>query len=75
MVWLPVFGIFNACTDVNARSCTCGLMDIVNESACKADSGRKIACCTRDLYQHQYCTLAFQSDTLPTELSYSLHGA
>ena len=43
--------------------------DTVRESALKADCGRKLPCCIGDSNPCQYCTIAFQSDALPTELS------
>ena len=43
--------------------------DTVRESALEAGYGRKIAFYTRDSNPIQYCTLASQSDNLPTELS------
>ena len=42
MVLLPVFGIFNVLTDVDPDNYHRGCMDIVRESALKADSGRKL---------------------------------
>ena len=36
-----------------------GRMDTVTESLVKADSGRKIPCCTGDLNMRQYCTWLF----------------
>ena len=66
MVWLPVFGIFNVRTDVNACTHTGGggggggLADAARESALKVDSGRNIPCRTGDLNPPQYCALAFQ---------------
>ena len=42
MLWLPVLGIFNVRTDVDAYGCHGGCTDTVRESALKADSGRTI---------------------------------
>ena len=54
-VWLPMFGIFNVCTDVNASVCTYGRMDTVRESALKVDSGRKVPCHTGESNLPQQC--------------------
>ena len=60
MVWLPVFAIFNVCTDVDVCDSTQGgCADTVRESALEADSGRKIPCCTGDLNLCQYCAWLF----------------
>ena len=53
MVWLPMFRIFNVCTEVNARSCTWGLYRHWREHW--KLTGRKIPCRIRDLNPHQYC--------------------
>ena len=42
MVWPPVLGIFNMCTDVKPCNCTWGCTDTQRESALKLDPGRKI---------------------------------
>ena len=57
MVWLPVFGILNVHTDVEACSCTQWLYKhrkTVRESALEVevDTGRKIAFRTGDLNPH-----------------------
>ena len=49
------YRIFNLRTDANACSCTQECMDTVTESALKADSGRKIPCCTRESNQYKQC--------------------
>ena len=69
MVWLPVFGIFNMLTDVDACDCTRGCTDTLRESTLEVDSGRKIPCCTRDLNLGQYCTWLF-SQRMLYQLSY-----
>ena len=48
MVWLPVFGIFNVRTDVDASIALGGCTDTGRESALQADYGRKIPCRTCD---------------------------
>ena len=59
------YGIFNVRTDVNAFNCTRGCTDIVEESALKFDSRRKISCHTRELNLHrQHASPMLQ----PTEL-------
>ena len=72
MVRLPVFGIFNVCTDVDASDCTWGVEGGGGEggwtlrgSALELDSGRKTTCriATGDSTPHQYCTRLF-SQTL-----------
>ena len=42
------YGILNVRTNVITCDCARGCMDIVRESALKADSGRKIPCRTRE---------------------------
>ena len=71
VIWLPVFGIFNMSTDVDACNCAqSGCLDTISESALKVDSGRKIPCRSGDSNLHQYCIWLF-SWTL-YQLSYSL---
>ena len=59
MVWLPVSGIFNVHTDVDAGNSCGGCMNTI-ESALKVTLGKK-SCIS--------IIGAFQSDTLPTALS------
>ena len=47
-VWLPMLGVLNVHTDVDARDCSQGCADTVRESALKLGSGRKIPCRTGD---------------------------
>ena len=70
MVWLPVFGIVNVRKGVTDACDTAhgDCMDIVRESALEVDCGRKIPCRTGDSNPRQYCTLAFQSDSLPSDV-------
>ena len=56
-------GVTDAC-DIAHGDC----MDIVRESALEVDSWRKIPCRNGDSNPRQYCTLAFQSDVLPSEV-------
>ena len=58
-VWLPMLGIFNVRTDVNA--CT------VRESALKVDSGRKLPCRTREsnLPQRRVCPTRYRLSYFP----------
>ena len=41
MVWLPIFGIFNVCSDVDACDCTRGLYGHLSVDSLEVDSGRK----------------------------------
>ena len=59
MVWLPVFGIFNMRTAIDACDCKRGLYG--HRKRVCTDSGRKIPCRTM--------RLSFKSDALPTQLS------
>ena len=60
MVWLPVMGILNVRTDVDACDCTRGCTDTIRESALETDSRReKKPCCNGDLNPHQCCTWPF----------------
>ena len=63
MVWLPMFGIFNVCTDVDACDCT----DTIRECALEADSRRKTLA-SPGIWTRTSIALAFQLDALPTEL-------
>ena len=69
MVWLPLFGIFNVRTDVEACDCTRGLYGHREESLHWKVTGRKIPCRIGDWNQRQYCAWLF-SWTL-YQLSYS----
>ena len=60
MVWLPVFGIFNVRTDVDACSLHGGCTDtVIRESALEADSRTKIHCRIWDSNPRQYCAWLF----------------
>ena len=73
MVWLPVLGIFNMHTDVDACRCMCTWELYEHhklwKSALKGDSGRKIPCHNRDSNRHQYCAYRLFSWML-NQLSY-----
>ena len=58
-IWLPEFGIFSVCADVDSCDCTQDFTDTVRESALEVDSGRKIPCRTGDSNRLQYCALLF----------------
>ena len=64
MVWLPVFGSFDLYTDEDACHCTWGL-----HRHSKRDSRRKKTLPCIGFKPASVLRLAFQSDTLPTELS------
>ena len=66
MAWLPVFGIFNVHTDVDACNCTRGLYRH-RESALEVD-WQKNPLPQQVLEPASVLCLAFKSDTLPTEL-------
>ena len=69
-IWLPVFEIFKACTDVNAYDCTKGLYEYRKRVI---DDWKKIVPSrTGDSNPRQYCALAFRWHAVPTELSYWL---
>ena len=77
MAQLPVFGIFNMCTDVDACNWTLRLYPFslrlqvtVRLRVCISTWLRKIPFCTRDLNPHRYCTWLL-SQTL-YQLSYLL---
>ena len=55
MVWLPVLGICNVHTHVDACDCTGGCTDTVRESATEVASERKIPCRITDSNLRQYC--------------------
>ena len=57
MAWLPVFGIVNVRTDVDACYCTLGLYG--HRKRLCIDSGRKIPCRTAELNPRQYCSWFF----------------
>ena len=61
MVWLPMFGIFNVCTDVTSTHAIAhwGCTGTVRESVLEDDSGRKIPCRTWDSNPRQYCDWFF----------------
>ena len=71
-IWLPVFGIFNVCSDADECDFTRGLY---GESALRADSWRKIPCRTRDSNPRQYWAWWLFSRTLyPLSCSRLLRG-
>ena len=55
MVWLPVFEIFNTCTDVDACDFTQGLCGHRKRVCTKVDTGEKIPCCTWLPYNFIHC--------------------
>ena len=71
MVWLPVFGIFNVRTDVDACDCTRRLYGH-RKRVCAESwlwSLKENTLPHRGSNPRQYFALAFQLDALPTELS------
>ena len=68
MVWLPVFGSFNEHTDINPCNYSQGLHGHRERVCTEIWLWEKNPLPHRDSNQHQYCTSAFQSDDLPTEL-------
>ena len=54
MVWLPVFGIFNMCTNVDGCDCTQGCTDTVRVCTGLKLTGRKIPCHPGNLTPCQY---------------------
>ena len=69
MLWLPVFGIFNVLTDVDACDCTRGLYRHCKSLHWKLALGEKNPLPHQGLEAASVLCLAFQSDALPTELS------
>ena len=69
MVWLPVLGIFNTQTDVEACSCTQGGC---RDNALKVDWWEKSSSPHRRLEPTSASHLAFQSNALLTQLSLPL---
>ena len=67
MVWLPVFGIFNVCTDADACDCTRGLYGHRNSLHWKFTL-EKNPLPHRGLEPASVQRLAFQSDAVSTEL-------
>ena len=62
------YGIFNVHTYVNACNCAQGCTDTVTECALKADHGRKIPYCMRELNLRQQCAgpMLYQLSYIPT---------
>ena len=69
MVWLSVFKIFNMCTDVDACVCTRGLFRHCKRVCTGRWLWEKNPLPHWELKPTSVLCLAFQSDTLPTELS------
>ena len=69
VVWLPAFGIFNVCTDVTSKHAIAhgGCTGTVRESALEAD-WEKNPLLHLGLKPASVSHLAFQLDTLPSEL-------
>ena len=61
MVWLPLFRIFNTCTDTDAYDCTWGLYGYRNYNSLHWSlTGRKKKLAAQgDLNPHQYCIWLF----------------
>ena len=72
MVWLPVMGILNVRTDVDACDCAQGCTDTIRVSALEMDSGREKNLLQQGLEPASVLHLAIQSDALPTELHENL---
>ena len=68
MVWLPVFGIMNVHTDVDACDCTRGLHEHSKRVFTGSWLWGKNPLLHRGLEPVSALRLAFQSGTLPTEL-------
>ena len=68
MAWLPLFGIFNEHTDVDACDCTRGAVQTLQESALEVD-WEKIPLPYQGLKPASVLHLDFQSNALPTDLS------
>ena len=68
MVWLPVFGIFNVCTDVDACNCTQGLCGHSKRVCIWNWLWEKNPSPHQGLEPLSVLHLAFQSDALPTKL-------
>ena len=69
MVWLPVFGIFNVHTDVDACDCTPGLYGHRKRDCTGSWLWEKNPLPLRGLEPVSVLRLALQSDALPTKLS------
>ena len=80
VVWLPVWGMVNVRTDVDAHDCTRGLCTETVRVCTEGDCGRKIPCCALtgikpasalrlEFFSFFFFLLFFSQTVLPTELS------